>query len=184
MVHRTTSFMTVFLYFSGVEALFYNFARIQRFIVLPLLVNLVDGGAFWCALAQLDVMDPALMGYVFRTRLQWLGYLLKPLADHLDTCRVFYFFFCGVAKLQLPLRLTVCQTKQLETCVRLALHTLNTGIFQLSTKICRRSTSMNGKNLHEHLRAPMLIIHRFIRRCWEVTVARRGCWWFLLARML
>lgn len=68
---------------------FYYFAQgwklvsqpgIRRFVILPLLVNiLLMGGAFWWLFTQLDVWIPTLMSYV-PDWLQWLSYLLWPLA--------------------------------------------------------------------------------------------------------
>ena len=63
---------------------FYYFAQgwklvlqpgIRRFVILPLLVNILLMGAHSVALTQLDVWIPTLMSYV-PDRLQWLSYLL------------------------------------------------------------------------------------------------------------
>lgn len=64
---------------------FYYFAQgwklvsqpgIRRFVILPLLVNiLLMGGAFWWLFTQLDVWIPTFMSYV-PDWLQWLSYLL------------------------------------------------------------------------------------------------------------
>ena len=84
---------------------FYYFAQgwklvsqpgIRRFVILPLLVNiLLMGGAFWWLFTQLDVWIPTLMSYV-PDWLQWLSYLLWPLAV-ISVLLVFGYFFSTIA---------------------------------------------------------------------------------------
>lgn len=93
---------------------FYYFAQgwklvsqpgIRRFVILPLLVNiLLMGGAFWWLFTQLDVWIPTLMSYV-PDWLQWLSYLLWPLAV-ISVLLVFGYFSPRLLT-GLPLRLTV-----------------------------------------------------------------------------
>lgn len=78
---------------------FYYFAQgwklvsqpgIRRFVILPLLVNiLLMGGAFWWLFTQLDVWIPTLMSYV-PDWLQWLSYLLYS-GCHLCAVSVWLF---------------------------------------------------------------------------------------------
>ncbi|MDU3055033.1 MAG: sulfate transporter CysZ, partial [Escherichia coli] len=69
---------------------------IRRFVILPLLVNiLLMGGAFWWLFTQLDVWIPTLMSYV-PDWLQWLSYLLWPLAV-ISVLLVFGYFFSTIA---------------------------------------------------------------------------------------
>ena len=55
----------------------------------------VDGGAFWWLFTQLDVWIPTLIGYV-PDWLQWLSYLLWPLAV-ISVLLVFGYFFSTIA---------------------------------------------------------------------------------------
>lgn len=55
----------------------------------------VDGGAFWWLFTQLDVWIPTLMSYV-PDWLQWLSYLLWPLAV-ISVLLVFGYFFSTIA---------------------------------------------------------------------------------------
>ncbi|SQB28531.1 putative sulfate transport protein CysZ [Citrobacter koseri] len=69
---------------------------IRRFVILPLLVNiLLMGGAFWWLFTQLDVWIPSLMSHV-PDWLQWLSYLLWPHCGHLGFTglRLFLFNHC------------------------------------------------------------------------------------------
>ncbi|MCQ4856582.1 sulfate transporter CysZ, partial [Escherichia coli] len=69
---------------------------IRRFVILPLLVNiLLMGGAFWWLFTQLDVWIPTLMSYV-PDWLQWLSYLLWPLAV-ISVLLVLGYFFSTIA---------------------------------------------------------------------------------------
>ncbi|EOT8212541.1 sulfate transporter CysZ [Escherichia albertii] len=84
---------------------FYYFAQgwklvsqpgIRRFVILPLLVNiLLMGGAFWWLFTQLDVWIPSLMSHV-PGWLQWLSYLLWPVAV-ISVLLVFGYFFSTIA---------------------------------------------------------------------------------------
>lgn len=89
---------------------------IRRFVIIPLLVNIVLlGGAFVWLFYQLDAWIPQLMSHV-PDWLQWLSYLLWPLSV-ISVVLVFsYFFstlanliaapFCGLLAEQLEARLT------------------------------------------------------------------------------
>lgn len=84
---------------------FYYFAQgwklvsqpgIRRYVILPLLVNiLLMGSAFWWLFTQLDVWIPSLMRHV-PDWLQWLSYLLWPVAV-LSVLLVFGYFFSTLA---------------------------------------------------------------------------------------
>ena len=53
---------------------------IRRFVILPLLINIIlMGGAFWWLFTKLESWIPSLMSYV-PDWLQWLNYLLWPVA--------------------------------------------------------------------------------------------------------
>ena len=89
---------------------------IKRFVILPLLLNiLLMGGAFWWLFTRLNDWIPAIMSYVPEW-LQWLNYLIWPLAV-ISVLLVFsYLFstianwiaapFCGLLAEQLEARLT------------------------------------------------------------------------------
>jgi len=89
---------------------------IKRFVMLPLLLNIVlMGGAFWWLFTRLNNWIPAIMSYVPEW-LQWLNYLIWPLAV-ISVLLVFgYLFstianwiaapFCGLLAEQLEARLT------------------------------------------------------------------------------
>lgn len=89
---------------------------IKRFVILPLLLNIVlMGGAFWWLFSRLNNWIPAIMSYVPEW-LQWLNYLIWPLAV-ISVLLVFsYLFstianwiaapFCGLLAEQLEARLT------------------------------------------------------------------------------
>ncbi|MFP1928738.1 sulfate transporter CysZ [Lonsdalea quercina] len=65
---------------------------IRRFVVLPMLVNiLLMGGAFWWLFLQLNSWIPQLMSHI-PNWLQWLSYLLWPLAV-ISILLVFSYFF-------------------------------------------------------------------------------------------
>lgn len=69
---------------------------IRRFVILPLLVNIVlMGGAFWWLFTQLDARIPSLMSHV-PDWLQWLSYLLWPIAV-ISVLLVFGYFFSTLA---------------------------------------------------------------------------------------
>lgn len=69
---------------------------IRRFVILPLLINFVlIGGAFWWLFTRLDSWIPSLMGYV-PGWLQWLNYLLWPIAV-LSILLVFGYVFSTLA---------------------------------------------------------------------------------------
>ncbi|MDO75206.1 sulfate transporter CysZ [Salmonella enterica] len=69
---------------------------IRRFVILPLLVNIVlMGGAFWWLFTQLDAWIPSLMSHV-PDWLQWLSYLLWPIAV-ISVLLVFGYFFSTLA---------------------------------------------------------------------------------------
>ncbi|QIX96881.1 sulfate transporter CysZ [Cedecea sp. FDAARGOS_727] len=71
---------------------------IKRFVVLPLLVNiLLLGGAFWWLFTRLDIWIPAMMSHV-PDWLQWLNYLLWPLVT-VSVLLVFGYFFSTIANL-------------------------------------------------------------------------------------
>lgn len=69
---------------------------IRRFVILPLLVNfLLMGGAFWWLFNRLDSWIPRLMSHV-PDWLQWLNYLLWPLAV-VSIVLIFGYFFSTIA---------------------------------------------------------------------------------------
>lgn len=69
---------------------------IKRYVILPLLVNiLLMGGAFWWLFTQLDVWIPAMLSHV-PDWLQWLSYLIWPLAV-VSLLLVFGYFFSTIA---------------------------------------------------------------------------------------
>lgn len=69
---------------------------IRRFVIFPLLLNiLLMGGAFWWLFTRLDIWIPALMSHV-PSWLQWLSYLLWPLAV-VSILLVFGYFFSTIA---------------------------------------------------------------------------------------
>ncbi|PKB87372.1 sulfate transporter CysZ [Ewingella americana] len=71
---------------------------IRRFVVLPLLVNIVlMGGAFWWLFAKLGDWIPAMMSKI-PAWLSWLDYLLWPIAV-LSVLLVFSYFFSTIANL-------------------------------------------------------------------------------------
>ncbi|WP_413737677.1 sulfate transporter CysZ [Sodalis sp. RH21] len=89
---------------------------IKRYVVLPLLINIVLlGGAFWWLYSRLSVWIPHLMQRV-PDWLHWLGYLLWPLCVLAVLLIFSYFFstvanwiaspFCGLLAEQLEARLT------------------------------------------------------------------------------
>lgn len=69
---------------------------IRRFVILSLLVNIVlMGGAFWWLFTQLDAWIPSLISHV-PDWLQWLSYLLWPIAV-ISVLFVFGYFFSTLA---------------------------------------------------------------------------------------
>ncbi|MDQ8584150.1 sulfate transporter CysZ, partial [Klebsiella aerogenes] len=69
---------------------------IRRFVFLPLLVNVIlMGGAFWWLFTRLDSWIPSLMSHVPEW-LQWLNYLLWPVAV-ISILLVFGYFFSTIA---------------------------------------------------------------------------------------
>ena len=69
---------------------------IRRFVILPLLVNiLLMGGAFWWLFTQLGNWVPALMSHV-PDWLQWLSYLLWPIVT-ISVLLVFGYLFSTIA---------------------------------------------------------------------------------------
>ncbi|KAF1368698.1 sulfate transporter CysZ [Yokenella regensburgei] len=71
---------------------------LRRYVVMPLLVNiLLMGGAFWWLFSQLGSWIPAMMGHV-PDWLQWLSYLLWPVAV-ISVLLVFGYFFSTIANI-------------------------------------------------------------------------------------
>lgn len=69
---------------------------IRRFVFMPLLINIVlIGGAFWWLFTRLGSWIPSLMSHV-PDWLQWLSYLLWPIAV-LSILLVFGYFFSTLA---------------------------------------------------------------------------------------
>jgi CysZ protein len=69
---------------------------IKRFVLMPLIVNiLLMGGAFWWLFTRLDVWVPTLLSYV-PDWLQWLSYLIWPLAV-ISILLVFGYLFSTIA---------------------------------------------------------------------------------------
>lgn len=69
---------------------------IRRFVFLPLLINVIlIGGAFWWLFTQLGSWIPSMMNHV-PDWLQWLSYLLWPVAV-LSILLVFGYFFSTLA---------------------------------------------------------------------------------------
>lgn len=89
---------------------------IKRYVVLPLLVNvLLMGSSFWWLFSRLDHWIPQLMSYI-PSWLQWLSYLLWPLAVFSILLVFSYLFstltnliaapFCGLLAEKLEVILT------------------------------------------------------------------------------
>lgn len=71
---------------------------IRRFVIIPLLVNmLLMGGAFWWLFSRIGDWISRLMGYV-PDWLQWLSYLLWPLAV-VSVLLIFGYFFSTLANI-------------------------------------------------------------------------------------
>lgn len=71
---------------------------LKRFVVLPLLVNIIlMGAAFWWLFSKLGAWIPALLSYV-PDWLQWLSYLLWPVAV-ISVLLVFSYLFSSIANL-------------------------------------------------------------------------------------
>ena len=71
---------------------------IKRYVVLPLLVNvLLMGSAFWWLFSQLGDWIPSMMSHV-PSWLQWLSYLLWPLAV-ISVLLVFSYLFSTITNL-------------------------------------------------------------------------------------
>ncbi|KAA9002513.1 sulfate transporter CysZ [Affinibrenneria salicis] len=71
---------------------------LRRFVILPLLVNIVlMGGAFWWLFTRLNDWIPGLLSHV-PDWLQWLSYLLWPLAV-ISILLVFSYLFSTVANI-------------------------------------------------------------------------------------
>ncbi|MEC5318311.1 sulfate transporter CysZ [Brenneria populi subsp. brevivirga] len=69
---------------------------IRRFVILPLLVNIVlMGGAFWWLFTRLGDWIPQAMNHI-PTWLQWLSYLIWPIAV-LSILLIFGYFFSTIA---------------------------------------------------------------------------------------
>ncbi|QWC53400.1 sulfate transporter CysZ [Pectobacterium atrosepticum] len=69
---------------------------IRRFVILPLLMNIVlMGGAFWWLFTQLNDWIPQIMSHI-PSWLQWLSYLIWPLAV-LSILLVFSYLFSTIA---------------------------------------------------------------------------------------
>ncbi|GKW05217.1 sulfate transporter CysZ [Pectobacterium carotovorum] len=69
---------------------------IRRFVILPLLMNIVlMGGAFWWLFNQLNDWIPQIMSHI-PSWLQWLSYLIWPLAV-LSILLVFSYLFSTIA---------------------------------------------------------------------------------------
>jgi CysZ protein len=69
---------------------------IKRFVLVPLLINiLLIGGAFWWLYNQLGEWIPTLMSYI-PNWLQWLSYLLWPIAI-VTLLLIFGYFFSTIA---------------------------------------------------------------------------------------
>ncbi|KHN52329.1 sulfate transporter CysZ [Pectobacterium fontis] len=69
---------------------------IRRFVIFPLLVNIMlMGGAFWWLFTQLNDWIPQIMGHI-PDWLQWLSYLIWPLAV-LSILLVFSYLFSTLA---------------------------------------------------------------------------------------
>ncbi|ATA25174.1 sulfate transporter CysZ [Brenneria goodwinii] len=69
---------------------------IRRFVILPLLVNiLLMGGAFWWLFTRLGDWIPQVMNHI-PTWLQWLSYLIWPIAV-LSILLVFGYLFSTIA---------------------------------------------------------------------------------------
>ncbi len=69
---------------------------IRRYVILPLLINIIlMGGAFWWLFTRLESWIPSLMSHV-PDWLQWLNYLLWPVAV-ISVLLVFGYFFSTIA---------------------------------------------------------------------------------------
>jgi len=71
---------------------------IRRFVALPLLVNIIlMGGTFWWLFSKLGEWIPAIMSHV-PNWLNWLSYLIWPLAV-ISVLLIFGYFFSTIANL-------------------------------------------------------------------------------------
>lgn len=69
---------------------------IRRFVILPLLINIIlMGGSFWWLFSQFDVWIPQLMSHV-PDWLQWLSYVIWPLVV-ISVLLIFGYFFSTLA---------------------------------------------------------------------------------------
>lgn len=85
---------------------------IRRFVILPLLINIIlMGGAFWWLFTKLESWIPSLMSYV-PDWLQWLNYLLWPVA--VISVLLVFGYFSRRLRTGSPHRLTVCWRNSLK----------------------------------------------------------------------
>lgn len=91
---QTSSRSGVFYFSQGWKLI--TLPGIRRFVILPLLVNIVlMGGAFIWLFSRLDSWIPTLMSHI-PAWLQWLSYLLWPIAV-VSILLVFSYFFSTIA---------------------------------------------------------------------------------------
>lgn len=82
------------VFFSGWKLV--SLPGIRRYVILPLLINIIlMGGAFWWLFTRLESWIPSLMSHV-PDWLQWLNYLLWPVAV-ISVLLVFGYFFSTIA---------------------------------------------------------------------------------------
>lgn len=86
----------VYYFFQGWKLI--RLPGIRRFVILPLLVNIIlMGGAFWWLFTQLESWIPSLMDLI-PDWLQWLSYLLWPVVVA-SILLVFGYFFSTIANI-------------------------------------------------------------------------------------
>ncbi|PWC20460.1 sulfate transporter CysZ [Brenneria roseae subsp. roseae] len=132
---------------------------IRRFVILPLLVNIVlMGGAFWWLFTRLNDWIPQLMSHI-PNWLQWLSYLIWPLAV-LSILLVFSYLFSTLANF-IAAPFNGLLAEQLEA--RLTGHTLpDSGILGIAKDVPRIMKREVQKLAYYLPRACVLLVLYFI----------------------
>lgn len=160
---------------------------IRRFVILPLLVNiLLMGGAFWWLFTQLGNWVPALMSHV-PDWLQWLSYLLWPIVT-ISVLLVFGYLFSTIAN-WIAAPFNGLLSEQLEARLTGATPP-DTGILGIMKDV-PRIMKREWQKLAWYLpRAFVLLILYFIRALGRPSprscgsCSARGCWLFSTAIIL